>query len=210
LPTCLVAATGSLADDEANGAGWFIPAGTPAKNFYAGVGVDFARNDAPDANQDGSVTGVSTDETGVGAGLFFGYQVNENLAVQGGYRDLADAEFSGTSSGGPSWAPGAVRTEHEADGWELGIMGRWPVSQRWYALGFVGMFWWESTETYYESAGRSQLKESGSDLTFALGFEFDAGLEDRIVYRFMGTHHRVGDDGYDVNGASAAVVYRFP
>lgn len=158
-----------------------------------------------------SVSGVSADESGIGAGVFFGYQVNDNLAVQGGYRYLGEAEFEGASSGGPSWAPGAVKAEHEADGWELGIMGRWPVTERWYALGFVGMFWWESRETYYESAGKSTFTESGSDATFALGFEYDAGLKDRIVYRFMGSHHSVGKEvEYDVNSASAAVIYRFP
>ena len=34
--------------------------------------------------------------------------------------------------------------------------------------------------------------------------------EDRILYRFMGSHHKVGDFGYDVNSASAEFVYRFP
>lgn len=204
----LVAAPAIAADDEEKG--WFVPANTPAKNFYVGVGVDVARNDYPDSNQDGSVTSVGTDESGVGSGLFVGYQVNDYVAVQGGYRDLGEAEFTGTSSGGPSWAAGPVKAEHEADGWELGVMGRWPISARWHALGFVGMFWWESRETYYESGVKSELKESGSDMTYALGFEFDHGLKDRIVYRFMGSHHQVGNDDYDVNGVSAAVIYRFP
>ena len=48
------------------------------------------------------------------------------------------------------------------------------------------------------------------ELVGSLGFEFDVGLKDRFVYRFMGSHHAVGDDDYDVNGASAALVYRFP
>lgn len=194
-------------DDEK---GWLIPKGTLAKNFYGGVGVGMAKNDSPDSNQDGSVTGISTDETDVGKGVFFGYQLNENVAVQGGYHDFGDAEFTGTSSGGPSWAAGPVKTTQEADGWELGVMGRWPVSSRWYALGFVGWFWWESKETYIESGFISTLKESGSDVTYALGFEFDHGLKDRIVYRFMGSHHEVGNDDYNVNSVSAAVIYRFP
>jgi len=176
------------ADDDDDEKGWFIPKGTAAKNFYAGVGVGMAKNDSPDSNQDGSVTGVSTDESGVGTGVFFGYQVNDNVAVQGGYRDLGESEFEGTSSGGPSWAAGPVKTDQEAEGWELGVMGRWPISSRWYALGFVGWFWWESKETYYESVGKSTVTESGSDMTYALGFEFDHGLKDRIVYRFMGSH----------------------
>lgn len=198
------------ADDDRDGPGWFIPKGTPAKNFYAGVGFDLVKNDAPDANQDGSVSGVSTDTSGFGKGLFFGYQVNDNIAVQGAYRDLGESDFQGTSSGGPSWAAGPVRTKQEADGWELGVLGRWPISERWAALGFIGMFWWENTETYYESVGVSSVTESGSDASFALGFEYDVGLRDRVIYRFMGAHRSVGDDDYDMNSASAEVVYRFP
>ncbi|EGG98773.1 hypothetical protein imdm_1924 [gamma proteobacterium IMCC2047] len=43
-----------------------------------------------------------------------------------------------------------------------------------------------------------------------MGFEYDIGLKDRVVYRFMGSHHKVGDQGYDVNSATAEIVYRFP
>ena len=210
LTATLTAAGSALAADDDNDKGWFIPKNTPFKNVYIGAGVDIARNDYPGSNQDGSVSNASEDESGVGSGLFVGYQINDNLAIQGGHRDLGEADFRGTSSGGPSWDAGPVRAKHEADGWELGVMGRWPISARWYALGFVGMFWWESKETFYESTGRSTVTESGSDATYALGFEFDHGLRDRIVYRFMGSHHSVGDDDYDVDSVSATVIYRFP
>jgi OOP family OmpA-OmpF porin len=197
-------------DDDDNQTGWFIPKGTVAKNFYYGVGAGLAQNNSPDSNQDGSVTGVGTDESDNVWSFFLGYQILENLAVQGGYVDLGESEFAGNSSGGPSWAAGAVKTEQDADAWELGVMGRWPISARWYALGFIGWSWWESSETYYESVGITSIKESGSDVVYALGFEFDHGLKDRIVYRFMGEHHQAGNDDYDINSASAAIVYRFP
>lgn len=203
-----------MAADNDDEKGWFIPKNTAAKNFYGGIGLGANRNDGPDTNQDGSVTGVNTDESDMTTGLFFGYQVNDNLAVQGGYQDLGESEFSGTADGsGISWTSmGSVRTKQEADGWELGIMGRWPVSERWYALGYIGMFWWENKETYYEGSVVTTATDSGNDVTYALGFEFDHGLKDRIVYRFMGSHHEVGigDDDYDINTASAAVIYRFP
>ena len=205
--------TGSaMAGEDDDEKGWFIPKNTPAKNFYGGIGIGANRNDSPDSNQDGSVSGVSTDKNGMSSGVFFGYQINDNVAVEGGYQDLGKSEFNGTASGaGSSWTiAGPVKTKQEADGWELGVMGRWPVSQRWYALGYVGMYWWENKETYYESGFVSSIKETGSDLTYALGFEFDHGLKDRIVYRFMGSHHQVGNDDYNVNTASAQVIYRFP
>ena len=49
----------ALAADDNDEKGWFIPKGTPAKNFYWGAGIGIANSDAPDANQDGSVSGLS-------------------------------------------------------------------------------------------------------------------------------------------------------
>lgn len=197
----------SAGDDDEKG--WFIPSNTAAKNFYGGVAVGYGDNDYPGSNQDGSVTGTSTDRHDTIYDIFFGYQFNDKVAVQAGYTDLGESDFSGTSSGGPSWDAGPVKATLDADGWELGVLGRWPITDRWYALGYLGWFWWESKETFIEASGRSTVKESGSDFTYALGFEYDIGKKDRIVYRFMGSHHEAGDFGYEVDTAKAEIVYRF-
>lgn len=198
----------SAADDDAKG--WFIPKDTVAKNFYVGARAGLNDNDFPDSNQDGSVTGVSTDGSGTTTGLFIGYQINDHLAVEGGYRDFGKSDFNGVSSGGPSWSAGPVSALHEADGWELGVMGRWPLTDRWYALGYVGWNWWESKETFIEGTVVTTENNSGGDVAYALGLEYDIGLKDRIVYRFMGAYHAVDDSGYNINSATAEIVYRFP
>ncbi len=196
--------------EEDEKAGWMIPAGTAFKNFYWGVGFGLVKNDTPDAWQDGSLTNIDDDKSDVSLSFFFGYQFNDYVGVQGAYRDLGESSLNATSSGGPSWSPGEVSGEQDADGYELAIVGRWPISERWYVLGLVGMYWWDSTERYWEEGFESSISESGNSVTYAVGFEFDHGLKDRIVYRFMGSHHEVGNDDYDVNGVSASVVYRFP
>ena len=58
------------ADEESKG--FYIPAGTAAKNFYGGVGPSVGRTNSPDSNQDGSVTSVSTDDSTNGVGVFVG------------------------------------------------------------------------------------------------------------------------------------------
>jgi hypothetical protein len=196
--------------DEKAGAGWFVPDDSPAKNAYAGVQIGMDDSDYPSSNQDGSVTGVKDDDEDVGQGVLVGYQFGDHVAVQGGYRELGESDFRGESSGGESWAAGPVRAVHEADGWDLGILGRWPLTDRWYAIGYIGAYWWESKETFYEGDFVSSSSTSGTDAAYALGLEFDHGLPDRIVYRFVGAHHRVDDDEYDVNSANAEIVYRFP
>ena len=55
-----------------------------------------------DSNQDGSVTGVSEDNSDSVYSFFAGYQLSEYLAIEGGYTDFGESTFAGTSSGGPS------------------------------------------------------------------------------------------------------------
>lgn len=198
------------ADDDESSMGATVPSGTAAQNFYGGVSLGLGDNDYPASNQDGSVTNVSSDKRDTVYALSFGYQLNENVAIQGGYHDLGESTFAGDSSGGTSWEAGPVSALHDADAWDLGVLGRWPISDRWYALGFLGWTWWESKETFVETSATTVVNESGGDFTYAIGLEFDIGMKDRVVYRFMGGHHEVGDFGYEINSASAEIVYRFP
>jgi OOP family OmpA-OmpF porin len=197
-------------DEDQKGMGWFVPQGTPAKNFYFGARVAYDKSNFPDSNQDGSVSGVSTDTTGTGVGLFAGYQFNDYVAVEGGYRDFGKSDFRGTSSGGPSWSAGPVSATNEVKAWELGVWGRWPIAPRWYALGYLGWSKWDSKETFVEGTFVSVEENSGGDVAFAIGLEYDVGLKDRFVYRFTGANHKVDDSGYRVNSLAAELVYRFP
>jgi OmpA-OmpF porin, OOP family len=201
----------ATAEDGDDSMGWLVPGGTPARNFYAGVGVGVDDIDYPDTNQDGSVSSISDDDTDQFGSAFLGYQINDYVAVQGGYYDFGDSDFSGVSDGsGDSWTPGNVSANLDADGWELGVLGRWPIAPRWYALGFIGWLWWDTNETFIENGFVSESHDSGSDLSYALGLEYDIGRPDRILYRFMLSQHEVDEDELDVNGASAEIVYRFP
>lgn len=201
----------AVAEDDDGAMGWLVPRGTPAQNFYAGVGVGVDDIDYPDTNQDGSVSNISDDDTDQFGSVFLGYQINDYVAVQGGYYDFGDSDFAGVSDGsGDSWAPGNVHANLDSDGWELGVLGRWPIAPRWYALGFLGWLWWDTDETFIENGFVSESHDSGSDFSYAAGLEYDIGLPDRILYRFMLSQHEVDNDGLDINGASAEIVYRFP
>jgi hypothetical protein len=74
----------------------------------------------------------------------------------------------------------------------------------------LGWSWWESKETYVESGFTSEEKDSGGDAAYAIGLEFDVGLKDRFVFRFMGAQHHIDDSDYRVNSATVEIIYRFP
>ncbi len=208
---CVMVLPGVAVAEDDDAMGWLVPRGTPARNFYAGVGVGVDDIDYPDTNQDGSVSNISDDDTDQFGSVFLGYQVNDYVAVQGGYYDFGDSDFAGVSDGsGDSWSPGNVHANLDSDGWELGVLGRWPIAPRWYALGFLGWLWWDTDETFIENGFVSESHDSGSDFSYAVGLEYDIGLPDRILYRFMLSQHEVDNDGLDINGATAEIVYRFP
>jgi hypothetical protein len=198
------------ADDDDKGKGVLIPQGTPAKNFYFGVRLTTDKSDFPDSNQDGSVTGISTKTTDTGTGVFMGYQFNENVSVEGGYRSFGKPDFRGNSSGGPSWLAGPVRATNDVSAWDFGVWGRWPIAPRWYALGYLGWSKWKSKETFVEGSFVSVQEDSGGDASYAIGVEYDIGLKDRVAYRFTGAHHKVDDSNYKINSLSAEIIYRFP
>lgn len=196
-------------DDDKRGA--MSASGNPrTTNFFVAGRLGYGDNDYPGSNQDGSVTNVSSDSNDITLAVTGGYYLNENVAVQAGYHNFGESDFAGDSSGGPSWEAGPVSALHESDGWELGVMGRWPIADRWYALGFVGWLWWESKETFVEASATTVVSESGGDVTYAVGLEYDTGQRNKLFYRFMGSHHQVGEFGYDVNGVSAEMIWRFP
>lgn len=208
-PLLLPVAAQAEEDDEGE-QGWFVPANTPVKKFYGGLRAGANKNDFPGSNQDGSVTGIRSDDSDAGYGVFVGYQLNDYLAIEGGYRDFGESTFAGTSSGGPSWTAGPVKAIHEADAWEIGMWGRYPIAPQWYAIGYVGWAFWESKETYVEGPFVSFETDNGADTVLAVGLEWDIGMNERVVYRFVGSHHVVDDTGYEIQSLNAEIVYRFP
>jgi hypothetical protein len=193
-----------------NAWGAIIPEGTPAKDFYGGASAAYVSSNAPSSNNDGSVTGISTDQTDVAGKVYAGVNVTDNVALEVTYQDFGSSSFSATSSGGPSWSAGAVSTKHEADGFSLSAITRVPLKERHTLLLRLGWLWWHSKESYTESSGPSISENSGSDLTIGIGLEYDPGLLDRIVYRTEIEQHRVDDASYDLTTASFGICYRFP
>lgn len=191
--------------------GTIIPE-SPAKGLYAKAEIGVGNNsDLKTSWDDGSLSNENTDEMAPVYKIVGGYQINPYVSAEGSYRNLGEYEMSATSDGsGDSWTAGNVSGTQEADGWALSVTGRWPISERWALVGTIGWFWWESEETYNENGFISGSKETGSDVTFSGGVEFDPGIKDRIVYTAELGHNRVGDDNLDVISGFAGILYRFP
>jgi hypothetical protein len=210
-----VAATLIAGPAAAGGAGDFI-AGDSGSGLYFGASVGGAQwDDTVDANNDGSLSNINEDDSDTAFRVGVGYAW-EHVGVEGGYMDVGESSFSATSSGGESWSPGDVSTTVEGDGWYLALIGRWPIAARWTALGFLGLYAWETSETYTETpAGggptitSSGSDDSGTDAYYGVGVEYDIGTEEKWIIRGDVTRTEVDDDGLPVSSASVGAYRRF-
>lgn len=191
--------------------GWFIPAGSPLKNFYWGVGVGPMVTDYSESVDDGSVSNVADGDVGTGAGLFMGYNLGDYFGIEASVGRLEDVDFDAVSDGsGDSWVAGKVGAEYEAEMYSMFLVGRFPLAPRWVLFGKLGFTYWESKETFTENGFTSIDEDSGSSGYIGGGVEVDIGVQDRFKLRAEIGYTRFDEDEVDSVGGSVGVVYEFP
>lgn len=209
---CLLCAPlGALADEQKeDGHKPLIPLLFGGKlSLGAGLGAAHHGGLVQD-NDDGSLSAIKTDKTSIPKKLFVSYEPWDTVGFQLGYTDLGKDSFTATSAGGSSWLAGPVATSHEADGWELTLYKRIPVSERYTLLLRIGAFFWESEQTYTDSGGTYPVdRKTGSSLTYGLGFEYDIGVKNRFFWRGELQRYTVWDGDLTANAASINLGYRF-
>src|SRR5215471_8024241 len=92
-----------------------------AQGWYAGAGIGQSRADNLGAcsSSNGLSPGFSCSGSGSSTGwrLFAGYEINRNLAVEGGYLDLG--EFHGSAENAPSLNPDSATSTAHPSGFTL-------------------------------------------------------------------------------------------
>ena len=188
-----------------------IPKDTIFENCYVGFGSGMMTSNSPRTNDDGSLGGnYDSDNSAWTGNAFIGYEFTDHFGVEAGYHYLGKSEFSGTSSGGPSWSAGPVSAENEVEGGRFSAVIRYPLNDRLYLIGTAGMFWWISTERFSDNGVQTVEKESGSSYTFSGGLEYDVGVKDRFVWRTEVHQFSVDNSSYDITEGTFSIVYRFP
>jgi opacity protein-like surface antigen len=168
-------------------------------------------NDGKIANSiiGGGLTDLEDEDSDRGYKFFVGYQFNDHIALEAGYADLGDfglkvarAPDTGTMTGATSYK-----------GYNLDLVGTWPLTQRLSAFGRVGAFRYETEENF---VGTESLAASLSRDDKDTGYKFGAGLEysftERLSARLEAERYRIEDmlgDHGSVNLYSVGLVYRF-
>jgi OOP family OmpA-OmpF porin len=109
-------------------------------HYYVGGSVGQSRTEMDPARTTGIVlpgvntTGIATDKTGDAFKLFGGYQINRNVAIEGGYFDLGKNRF--TTQTAPA---GTLSGDSRVQGMNLDVVGTLPLTERFSAQARVGV-----------------------------------------------------------------------
>jgi OOP family OmpA-OmpF porin len=182
--------------------------------FYVGGSVGQGRSHLDDRNVvntlsgNSSLNGFSTDSRDRGYKLFVGKQLNHYFAVEGGYFDLGNYDFSAVTT-----ANRAITGETKLRGLNLDLVGQLPLTERFSILGRVGAQY-TRTKTDYSGAGitaagnrYSSDSNWGPKAGLGLEYKFSEALAGRVEMERNRINDGVGRRG-NVDLISVGLVYK--
>src|SRR5215471_15174419 len=178
-----------------------------AQGWYAGAGIGQSRADNLGAcsSSNGLSPGFSCSGSGSSTGwrLFAGYEINRNLAVEGGYLDLG--EFHGSAENAPSLNPDSATSTAHPSGFTLDTFFTLPASEQFGFIARLGVFAWslDATVSLTPCCGvpkppSTSGNANGVSVDFGVGvkYDFDKNLGVRAEFQ------RFANIGNDVTGKS--------
>ena len=146
-----------------------------------------------------TVTRRTPEDTGYR--LFGGYQMNRNIALEGGYFNLGKSVFDTTTLAGP------LRAQTEVEGINIDVVYTLPLSERWSVLGRLGAQY-AHTRTGYDGrglgAGRAPYafgvgnqSKDDSNLKAGVGVQYE--LSPSLFLRGEAERYRI-HDGINTKG----------
>ncbi len=160
------------------------------------------------ANGANSVS-FSLDESSTALKLLGGYQFNPYLAVEGGYFNLG--KFGYTANTQPA---GSLKGQAKFQGINLDLVGTWPLTQRWSALGRIGAQYAETRDSFSATGavtvGDSNPSKKELNAKFGLGMQYawSTSLLVRADFERYRVNDAIGNRG-DINVISLGLVIPF-
>ncbi|WP_086980736.1 outer membrane beta-barrel protein [Vibrio aphrogenes] len=180
------------------------PAIHQASEFYAGGKVGAAKFSSPCGEQHESCS----DETGIAAGLYGGYQVLDWLAIEGGYIYLGGPSATYPTMEQPT---SLVDYSSTVQGLELGLKADYALSKQLLVFGKGGALYW-NVNTDADEPSAKDMDDSGFSPMLGGGLEYRLSqhLSARMEYQYF---YDVGDSkttgSSDVHFLGFGLDYRF-
>lgn len=201
LALSLLSSTAALAADE----GW-----------YVGGNYGETRSDVIDARIIDALIGngystqsLNDDEVDRGYKVFAGYQMNENIALEGGYFSLGKFRYQAEMD-----LLAVVRGDSTTDGVNLDLVGSMPVTEKLSVFARAGAVYVESRERRWETGAfvNRYDHDRETDLSYKFGAGVQYALTDALALRLEAERYRLDDLGGskgDVDMFSVGMVYSF-
>lgn len=184
--------------------------------WYIGAGAGQSRANIDDARLIRSLTAngatlgsFTTDERGRGFKVFAGKQLNQYVAIEGGYFDLGKFGFNATTSGN-----GVLNGEAGFRGANLDLVGQLPLTQRFSLLGRIGMNYAKAS-THFTGNRLAAVtnpnpseRKIGAKAGLGLEYKFSEALAMRAEVERYRINDALGNRG-DVDLISLGLIYRF-
>ena len=184
--------------------------------WYGGVSGGRSRANIDDARITSTLLGsgfrsVTIDEDNAGNGykIFGGYQLNKNLALEGGYFDLGQFGFTATTV-----PAGTLNGTIKLRGLNLDAVGLLPITEKFSALGRIGINYAQARDTFsgtgavFSANGNPTKRDTNLKVGLGLQYAFTESLSVRAELERYRINDAVGNKG-DVDLASIGLVYYF-
>lgn len=180
----------------------------PAMAGYFGLSV--GQNTIKDWDEvgpsldDGSFTSQTSEDSDTGFRAFAGFGDTESFSFEIGYSDFGEATFDAQSDGCCFYPAGPVNITASTTGFDLGVVGRAPMSESVAFIGRIGLLMWEVDVDAVVGGGSGSESEDGDDIFFGLGLEFMSSP----AMSLRGEFTRYSLDDSDLDSISLSLVFR--
>lgn len=186
-------------------AGWYFGFGA---GQASGRDWDAARFASSFAAMGVTATQTGSDDSDIGYKVYGGYQMNEYLAIEGGYVQFNNFTAQGT---GNTVATGGLYQTLDSNAWQLAVVGKLPLTESFSVFGKLGMNHWKATtKTIVRDVSttdftRTQTLDRGYDAYYGVGASYD--LTDNVAVRGEYERYDVGGPKIDFISAGMAVMF---
>ena len=195
--------------------------------FYVGAGVGYGSMSIDSQKIDRILdsaltpTGYAVTDSNVDDGAspwsaLVGYRFMKYVAVELGYIDLGNADYTGIVSDGLDTA-GRVKAQWEASGWPVSVLGIWPINNEWEVFGRVGLFMGDVKLKAKAVDGLGDMLVRGNASNNSNEFIGGAGVNFNFLEKWTARAEwqampSLGNDDTgsgDWNNIQASILYRF-
>lgn len=184
--------------------------------WYGGLGVGPSRSNIDDARITSSLLGAGLTATSIdeknndtGYKLYGGYQFGRFFSLEGGYFDLGRFGFTATTS-----PAGTLRGDIRLKGINLDAVGRLPFTERFSALGRVGLTYVDTADQFSSTGAVTVAdpnpgkRDGGYKAGLGLQYELSQALALRVEAERYRVNDAVGNRG-DIDLVTVGLLFRF-